>query len=896
MKKLSTFLISLMIVGFIFAQEYDLRNFRVSGFDHYTIYEMTENIQVSTLRGTGIDNAVEFNNWSAHIPFLADDLRPNGWILQSGNPDANRSEDSYIGSYAMHVETGYIENPQTGVEELFGGLALVGDVAIDWGQMAAVVTQGEPYTERPSSMTFYIKGELLDNDTAIVLFQSSLNTELIGLGGVFLGSGDVSGDYIGYTVPIDYENENIPDSAMIVVASAASGMFLDPDTNEPMEIGTVTDGSYIIVDHITFNFTSPVEFRVENTEGDEIEGAHISIFDAGTTDLVEEMLSDSDGEASFNLGDGNFDYLVTLEGYIDGTGTFTAETQDETIVVVLDLHDGPQVLERTPEVNETMVALDAEVSVTFTEDIFEIDFDGITILDQADVEVENIVVNIVGDVLTIGHDDFNYNETYTVVIPLGTIEDGDENPLAFDISWSFSTINPIADIHGVDDVDVFFNTDEEDAKMELAQETTIEDITGGVHTVALTWEITGYDQITPGTYDAVGTFELPEGVHQSEPAMDLEVHATVTVLEAPVIVDIDVNNEVEDIEVPYETPEVDAISHLVSEITISDSDGGEHIVILDWTIDGYDGETPGDYDATGTFTLPFGVDQTDPETDLEVHAKVTVMEKAVIAAIDINNNVADVEVMYGTTEMAAIDELAGQITIEDSYGVTYTVNLAWTIEDYNAEESGSYDATGTFVLPAGVYQTDPETDLEVHATVTVLEKATIAEIDVQNAVSDIEVDYGTSETAAINALAGQIIIKDSYDNTYLVNVSWTIDNYDGQTPATYSATGTFVLPAVVYQTDPETDLEVHANVTVLEGNSVELFGTNEISVYPNPTTGFVNIENADGTKVTIMNISGQVLEVIENTNTELVLDLSKYAEGLYLIRVDNQVFRVNLVK
>ncbi len=982
MKRITTLFVAIMVLLGSYAQTILPKDLKIDKsyieayFKSQAITE-TDGYTPTNYRGTGIDNAVEFNDWSAHIPFLFPALRPNGWVLLSANPDANRSTDSYVGQYAMHVETGDIEV----LEGLSPGVGMVGWIDLLAG---GVIRIGEPYTERPSNYSFAIKGNLLGNDTALVLFQSFNAGELVGFGGGLLSPDDVNVNYQVYVIPIEYENELIPDSAAFVVASGGSGLF------EGVDIGTVTTGSYVIVDNMVLGFTNPIDFRIEDGEGDVISDALITIFDQGTTDVVDYVYSDELGEALFNLEDGDYDYLVTKEGYIDGTGTFTAETQDETIVVVLDLHDGPQILERTPEVNETMVVIDAEVSVTFTDDVFEVDFDGITILDEEDVAVENIVVSIDGTVLTIAHDDFDYNVTYTVVIPMGTIEDGDSNPLAFNISWNFTTINPIGIIHVVDDIEVFFNTPEVDAIAALAATTTIEDIPGEIYTVDLAWTIEDYDAITPGVYNATGTFELPEGVHQTDPATILEVYATVTVLDAPLIDEIDVNEEVEDIDVPYATAEAAAIALLVSEISISDTDGGEHVVVLDWTIDAYDGDEPGEYNATGTFTLPFGVDQTDPATALVVHAVVTVMDPALIAEIDVNEDVEDIEVAYMTAEATAIAALVAQITIEDSYGVQYNVNLDWDIDSYDGATPGNYDATGTFELPAGVYQTDPatnlevsaivtvmdpaliteidvnddvedievvymtaeadaitalvaqitiedsygvqynvnldwniesydgatagvynatgtfelptgvyqtdpETDLEVNATVTVLDPITISEIDVDNEVDDVTVDFGTVEADAIAELVAQIKIKDSEDNEHTVNLNWTIAAYNGNEAGVYVATGTFELPAGVYQTDPETDLEVTANVTVLE-SSVENINTSLISIYPNPTSGLIKITNAVGSKITIMNTSGQTIERITNSASEISIDLSDYANGIYFLIIDNLSYRINLIK
>lgn len=81
----------------------------------------------------------------------------------------------------------------------------------------------------------------------------------------------------------------------------------------------------------------------------------------------------------------------------------------------------------TPEDNATNVAVDAVVSVTFSEDISG-SLQGITINNKA----ANASTN--GKIVTISHSDFDYNTEYTVVIPADAI-----TGYSKEISWSFRT-------------------------------------------------------------------------------------------------------------------------------------------------------------------------------------------------------------------------------------------------------------------------------------------------------------------------------------------------------------------------------------------------------------------------------------------------------------------------
>jgi uncharacterized protein YjdB len=100
---------------------------------------------------------------------------------------------------------------------------------------------------------------------------------------------------------------------------------------------------------------------------------------------------------------------------------------------------------------------------------------------------------------------------------------------------------------------------------------------------------------------------------------------TVTVLEEKTSYIVFIT-PVDGVEVPIGTAEADAIAKLASETTITDSDDETHTVALEWTIADYDGNTPGDYTATGTFELPEGVEQSDPPKELKVITIVTVQK------------------------------------------------------------------------------------------------------------------------------------------------------------------------------------------------------------------------------------------------------------------------------
>lgn len=183
--------------------------------------------------------------------------------------------------------------------------------------------------------------------------------------------------------------------------------------------------------------------------------------------------------------------------------------------------------------------------------------------------------------------------------------------------------------------------------------------------------------------------------------------------EAAVIASI---TPVDDVSVSYGTSQAVVLGELQPSTTILDSFGNSHLVGLNWSIEGYDAFSPGNFEATGTFSLPEGVGQTDPETPLEVTATVTVRKPYLVSIAPVN----PLEVAFGTSEEEAIAMLPENTVLISSYsGLTFTVNLDWSIEGYNGSVAGDYAATGVFNLPDELDQANPPLDLKVTTTVTV---------------------------------------------------------------------------------------------------------------------------------------------------------------------------------
>ena len=118
--------------------------------------------------------------------------------------------------------------------------------------------------------------------------------------------------------------------------------------------------------------------------------------------------------------------------------------------------------------------------------------------------------------------------------------------------------------------------------------------------------------------------------------------------------------------------------------------------------------------------------------------------------------------------------------------------------------------------------------------------------------------------------------------------SW---NFAGGTPATATGTsasttwntaGTYTVTLTA--TRGNQTATATKNVTITNGVGIEEINAGDVAIYPNPTTGILNIE-AEGLLCTeLMDITGRnILTTTDNT-----IDLSNLSTGVYMIRVQTE--------
>ena len=86
---------------------------------------------------------------------------------------------------------------------------------------------------------------------------------------------------------------------------------------------------------------------------------------------------------------------------------------------------------------------------------------------------------------------------------------------------------------------------------------------------------------------------------------------------------------------------------------------------------------------------------------------------------------------------------------------------------------------------------------------------------------------------------------------------------------------------------------LHFGMTKLDENELS-----KVMVYPNPSKGVFNIQGQSVRKVEVFNAFGQIIVSEETSKDHLQIDLSRYDDGCYLLRVvtDNGVTNSQLIK
>ncbi|MDD2635182.1 MAG: T9SS type A sorting domain-containing protein [Bacteroidales bacterium] len=69
-----------------------------------------------------------------------------------------------------------------------------------------------------------------------------------------------------------------------------------------------------------------------------------------------------------------------------------------------------------------------------------------------------------------------------------------------------------------------------------------------------------------------------------------------------------------------------------------------------------------------------------------------------------------------------------------------------------------------------------------------------------------------------------------------------------------------------------------------------------ISAYPNPASSVITVANAENENIVVLNMLGEVVANISNASSNQTIDISNLSNGTYFVKVNSEVFKINLIK
>ena len=87
-----------------------------------------------------------------------------------------------------------------------------------------------------------------------------------------------------------------------------------------------------------------------------------------------------------------------------------------------------------------------------------------------------------------------------------------------------------------------------------------------------------------------------------------------------------------------------------------------------------------------------------------------------------------------------------------------------------------------------------------------------------------------------------------------------------------------------------------ACLTIIRSTNINSVSASNISVYPNPANNVITVANAENSNIVVLNMVGEVVASIENASANQAIDITNLASGSYFVRVNSEVFKVNVVK
>ncbi|MDD2635184.1 MAG: T9SS type A sorting domain-containing protein [Bacteroidales bacterium] len=288
----------------------------------------------------------------------------------------------------------------------------------------------------------------------------------------------------------------------------------------------------------------------------------------------------------------------------------------------------------------------------------------------------------------------------------------------------------------------------------------------------------------------------------------------------------------------------------------------------------------------------------------------TINGAELIPATEFDLTTAPLDPEYFTT---IFDDAAYTLTVAelDALSLPITFDVCFTVT-YNGEDPVTSNNTGCITVTRGE-ATSTECDLEMIFMTSNTDPTPIPSTLAITATDDVTVfpavmnngpdDANTTATVAFTIDGTPVAAPQSIDLTGLTSGSLSPLTAAGQiiTAANMDAmglTGTFdVCMSITYDgIDNVTDNNETCVTVTRDPVNVENNIAAAISVFPNPANNVITVANAENENIVILNMLGEVVANISNASSNQAIDISNLSNGTYFVKVNSEVFKINLVK
>jgi len=536
------------------------------------------------------------------------------------------------------------------------------------------------------------------------------------------------------------------------------------------------------------------------------------------------------------------------------------------------IDDNPiAVVSTTPADNATDVAIDAQVKVTFNQDVTLGDASGITFTPT----VAGVSANVVGSDLIIAHANFAYETVYTVTVPAGAI-----TGYALPITWSFTTIaQPIAVVsttpaNNAADVEI-----DAEVKVTFNQDVTLGDASGitftptvaGVSASVVDNElIIAHDNFEEGTLYTVNvpaeaivgladpiswtfTTVFPPAPFPDPTAVVVNVVGTTATLTW--------NHTASD---PAESFNIFLDGELVANVT-----GLQHVFtslapasyIAGVQAVGPDSVVSNRIPYAFTILPPITVVSTTPAddaTDVALDAQVKVTFSRAVTAGTLTGISFTPTVAGVSANVVGSDLIIAHANF--AYGTEYTVTVpVGAIVGYDEVITWSFTTVAQPIVVASTTPANNATNVAIDAEV----KVTFNQAVTAGTLTGITFSPTVAGVSA-NVVGSELIIT---HGNFAESTSYTV---------------TVPVGAIVGY-----EQAITWSFTTVQGTGVQTFEANAISIYPNPTDDILHIQATGPVmRIEIYDLNGRLVRTfVGDTRAISVGDLNV---GTYVIRITTE--------